>query len=176
MKRTIFALNHIQDIALLKNDFNSARQDPTGSFRIEAYDVAHISGTNTVGVMTVIENGKINKNEYRKFKIHNSVQNDVAALGEILERRLKHSEWRFPDAIVVDGGRAQKNIAEKILKENGLKIAVIAVTKNERHKPKTIQGREDVIEKYKKEILLANSEAHRFAIGYHRQSRSKFDR
>ncbi len=123
--------------------------------------------------MTVIENGSINKNEYRKFKINLSIQNDTAGLGEILGRRLNHPEWQFPNLIVVDGSIAQKNIAEKILKEINQNIAVVAVTKDERHRPKMIQGREDLIEKYKSEILLANSEAHRFAITYHRQKRNK---
>ncbi len=171
-KRTIFALNHIQDIALLKDE--SKKFDIENGFRIEAYDVAHTSGTNTVGVMTVIENRKINKNEYRKFKINNSIRNDIAALEEILERRLKHTEWKFPDIIVVDGGIAQKNIAEKIIRKSGLKIDVIAVIKNEAHKPKNIQGKSDILDKYKNEIILANSEAHRFAISYHRNIRDKF--
>ncbi len=179
IKRTIFALEHIQDVALIKSEDDKhygliANTIMNNSvFRIEAYDVAHISGTNTVGVMTVIENGLASKNEYRKFKIKLSSQNDIAGLKEILERRLNHPEWQFPNFIIVDGGIAQKNIAEKILQDAGLKIPVIAVTKDERHRPKTIQGREELVEKYKKEILLANSEAHRFAIKYHREKRGK---
>ena len=159
----MFALNHIQDVALIKSDF-SGDGNSHETFRIEAYDVAHISGTNTVGVMVVVENGSPNKAEYRKFKINNSVQNDVAGLAEMLERRLKHSEWQFPNIIVVDGSVAQKNVAEKIIstygrsperrKNFGAKIDVVAVTKDERHRPKTIQGREDIIEKYKKDICL----------------------
>ncbi len=174
IKKTIFALNHIQDVALIKGENLEPRNsNPETSFRIEAYDVAHISGTNTVGVMVVVVDGVINKNEYRKFKINNSVQNDVAGLEEILRRRLNHSEWTLPDIIVVDGSTAQKNIAEKIIKEAGLKTPVVAVTKDERHRPKMIQGREDIVHKYESEILLANSEAHRFAIKYHRESRSR---
>jgi excinuclease ABC subunit C len=172
IKRTIFALNHIQDVALIKEE---NIEEKTGkAFRIEAYDVAHISGTNTVGVMTVVENGMVNKAEYRKFKINESVQNDVAGLGEMLRRRLNHEEWKFPDIIVVDGSTAQKNIAEKTLKQFGVPdIIVVAVTKDERHRPKMITGREDLIHKYESEILLANSEAHRFAIKYHRERRNK---
>ncbi len=174
VKKTIFALNHIQDVALIKEDYLTANSSKLeANFRIEAYDVAHISGTNTVGVMVVLEDGKPSKNEYRKFKIQKSTQNDVAGLKEILERRLNHSEWQFPNFIIVDGAVAQKNIAEKVLQDAGLKIPVIAVTKDERHRPKTIQGREDLVEKYKKEILLANSEAHRFAIKYHKNLRGK---
>ena len=185
IKRTIFALNHIQDVALIKEENFSGKRSNLGNskrfdleerkfFRIEAYDVAHISGTNTVGVMTVIENGVPNKAEYRKFKINESVQNDVAGLGEILRRRLNHEEWKFPDIIVVDGGIAQKNIAEKTLKQFGVgDIIVVAVTKDEKHIPKMITGREDLIHKYESEILIANSEAHRFAIKYHREKRNR---
>lgn len=172
IKRTIFALNHIQDVAMIKeeptNDSSSGKL-----FRIEAYDIAHISGTNTVGVMTVVENGIVNKNEYRKFKINESIQNDVAGLAEILRRRFNHPEWNIPDIIVVDGSTAQKNIAEKIIREFKKESIVVAVTKDERHRPKMIQGKEDIVHKYESEILLANSEAHRFAIKYHRESRSK---
>jgi len=172
IKHTIFALNHIQDVALIKEESLSG-EDLDKIFRIEAYDVAHISGTNTVGVMVVVENSVPNKNEYRKFKINNSVQNDTAGIAEILTRRLNHLEWKFPDIIVVDGSVAQKNIAEKIIKTKTLDIPIIAVTKDEKHRPKIIQGRENIIDKYKNEILLANSEAHRFAIKYHRNLRNK---
>jgi len=188
IKRTIFALNHIQDVALIKEENLEEKTDKT--FRIEAYDVAHMSGTNTVGVMVVVENGIVNKAEYRKFKINESVQNDVSELEEILRRRLNHEEWRFPDIIVVDGSTAQKNITEEIIKSLSLEIIVVAVTKDERHRPKMITVRlkqinnlfarpsldglgEDVIHKYENEILLANSEAHRFAVRYHRKLRSK---
>ncbi len=171
VKKTIFALNHIQDVALMRADFSGAAS--TGAFRIEAYDVAHISGTNTVGVMTVVEDGAPNKVEYRKFKINESMQNDVAALVEMLRRRLAHAEWRLPALIVVDGALPQKNAAEKILKSLKLDIPVAAVTKDERHRPKAIQGREALIEKYKKDILLANTEAHRFAVAFHTARRKR---
>jgi len=112
IKRTIFALKHIQDIALLKNERHP--MSLIFSFRIEAYDVAHISGKFVVGVMTVVENNEPNKSEYRKFKIKSfEGVNDTRALKEVLERRLTHSEWTLPKLIVVDGGKAQKNISEK---------------------------------------------------------------
>ena len=186
IKRTIFALNHIQDVSLIKNEGGQglsfsrfALQGKTLSaiVRIEGYDIAHISGTNIVGVMTVIENGTANKVEYRKFKIGKyslkMPSGDVASLEEVLRRRFTHEEWRFPDIIVVDGSMAQKNVAEKVLNELGLKITVVAVTKDERHRPKMIQGRGDIVYKYENEILLANNEAHRFAIKYHRNLREK---
>ena len=176
VRNTIFALNHIQDVALIKSESSPRLHLGAGAneaLRIEAYDVAHISGTNTVGVMVVVEDGKANKAEYRKFKINRSSQNDTAGLEEILERRFNHSEWRFPDIMVIDGSTAQKNVAEKVLAKLKIKADIVAVTKDERHRPKTISGRAEIVDNYKKDILLANSEAHRFAIGYHRKLRSK---
>jgi excinuclease ABC subunit C len=175
-KRQIFALKHINDIALIKN---SPHLDPLlskerGNFRIEAYDVAHMGGKNMVGVMVVVENGEVAKNEYRKFKIRTqSDANDTGALSEMLERRLAHAGWQMPDLIVVDGSTAQINAAEKVLKRVGLAIPIVAVVKDEHHKPKDILGNEELVTKYKKEILLANSESHRFAINYHKNLRGK---
>ncbi|MEK9185282.1 MAG: GIY-YIG nuclease family protein, partial [Patescibacteria group bacterium] len=168
IKKKTFTLQHIQDIALLKNPKFKARNP---KFRVEAYDVSHISGTNVVGVTVVIENGELKKNDYRKFKIKIQKNDDVGALREVLERRLKHHEWPYPDLIVVDGGEAQINVAKAELEKKGLNIRVIAVVKNEKHKPQKIIGTYSV--DTKKDILLANSEAHRFAIRYHRHLRSQ---
>ncbi|MFH0804354.1 MAG: GIY-YIG nuclease family protein [Candidatus Zambryskibacteria bacterium] len=191
VKRQMFALNHIQDVSLIKTSQVSKSDFDTKTFRIEAYDVAHLSGTNVVGAMIVVEDGEIKKSDYRKFKIKNeSGINDVKALAEILSRRLKHDEWPMPDLIVVDGGVAQKRIAEKIMRENNLKIPVVSVVKDKRHKPKGILGlnqphfatpfaqgyggskkaSRDIEDK----ILLSNAEAHRFAVGFHKQLRGKF--
>ena len=172
-KKTIFALNHIQDVALIKNDKAEESYNNSTNFRIEAYDVAHLSGTNTVGVMTVIENGKITKSEYRKFKINKSVQNDIAGLQEILERRLAHRKWIYPQIIVVDGGKAQIKIAREVLKKFNSKIAVVSVVKDVHHKPKMILGDKTLSVKYSRDILMANGEAHRFAISYHKNLRNK---
>ncbi len=172
MKYRIFALTHINDVALLKKE-NFMRSD-ISSFRIEAYDIAHMSGKNMVGVMTVIENGNPEKSEYKKFKIRSqNGANDVGALTEVLERRLAHSEWKFPQLIVVDGGVAQINAAQKVLKALKIKIPVASVLKDERHKPKAIMGDEVSARAQKQAILLANNEAHRFAIAYHKNMRDK---
>ncbi len=173
IKKKIFALRHIQDIALIRNSSFETRDS---RFRIEAYDVAHISGTNMVGVMIVLENGVLKKSDYRMFKIKKQKEvSDTKALQEILERRLKHAEWQFPDLIVVDGGVAQLNAAQAVVESAKLKINIAAVTKDERHKAKEIRSARyeirDMIEKNRKEILLANSEAHRFAIKFHRKLR-----
>src|SRR3989344_1230475 len=171
IKRTIFALNHIQDVALLKASPRMVLGE--AGLRIEAYDVAHISGTNTVGVMTVLEDSEPKKSDYRKFKIKTSTNDDNASLREILERRFNHAEWPMPKLIVVDGGTAQVNTAKKALKEWGLAIPVVGVVKDERHKPKSILGDKILAQSHERSILLANSEAHRFAIGFHRQIRGK---
>ena len=184
-KRQILALQHINDIALLKRGeeerggkifFKNEKHFKT--FRIEAYDVAHLSGKNMVGVMTVVEIteglSEVAKKEYKKFKIRTKKNaDDTGALKEILERRLAHKEWQYPDLIVVDGNIAQINTTRKVLKENGKKIPVVSVIKNERHKPEAISGDENYTKKYKSEILLSNSEAHRFAIAYHKNLRGK---
>ncbi len=172
IKKRIFALTHINDIALLKNE--SLGRMSAGVFRIEAYDIAHMSGKNMVGVMTVVEDGQVAKQEYKKFKIRTqSDANDIGALKEVLERRLKHTEWTYPSLIVMDGGVAQLNVAMKTLA--GLKLATpaVSIVKDERHKPKALMGDEALATKHKKEILLANSEAHRFAIAYHKNMRNK---
>lgn len=170
-KKTIFALNHIQDVALLKRGQSSAR------IRIEAYDIAHLSGQNTVGVMTVMEDGEKKVQDYRKFKIRgqNGRVNvdDTANLSEILHRRLNHPEWPMPNLIVIDGGVGQINSAKKVLKERGMNIDVVSVVKDERHKPAGFLGLKKLIDEHKHEIILVNSEAHRFAIQYHRKLRGK---
>lgn len=228
IKRKIFALNHINDIALIKGEnmyekinlknssafalgdtgqgTHDALNSSNSSFpleasvrrrklsdnetlsnnleprtlnlepnsRIEAYDIAHMSGQNMVGVMTVIEDGEVMKSEYKKFKIRTqSDANDTGALKEVLERRIKHTEWNFPSFIVVDGSTAQINTAEKVLRDNNLDIKVVAVTKDNRHKVSELKGDKALINKYKREIILANNEAHRFAITYHKQMRGK---
>ena len=171
VKKTIFALNHIQDVSLIKA--KSLNSKIESSLRIEAYDISHLSGTNTVGAMTVIEDGEIKKSEYRRFKIEKSIQNDTAGLKEILERRLLHKEWIFPQIIVVDGGKAQIDIARRILQKMNIEIPVVSVLKDIHHRPKIVLGDKLIAEKYSREILLANSEAHRFAIFYHRFKRLK---
>ncbi len=171
VKRKIFALTHIRDVSLIKEEYKNPRYGKV--FRIEAYDVAHTSGKNVTGVMTVVLNGEVDISEYRKFKISKDTNNDTAALKEILLRRLAHGEWRYPRLIVVDGGRAQLNVARKVLSELGYTIPVVGVVKDEHHKPKGFVGDKKFVNKLEREILLANSEAHRFAISYHRKLRGK---
>lgn len=171
IKYKIFALTHIQDIALIKDDSRIYRDEK--SMRIEGYDIAHMSGNNMVGVMTVLVGNTPEKDAYRKFKIKTvEGSNDTAALKEVLTRRFAHPEWSFPGIIVVDGSTAQKNIAEAVLKKNGLVIPVVGVVKDEHHKPLRVIGSRSVVTKNRDSILLVNAEAHRFAIAFHTKKRN----
>lgn len=167
LKKTLFALRHINDIALIRNDLPKVFQG-----RIEAYDIAHMAGRDMVGVMVALEAGRINKGAYRRFKIRSvGSSNDPKALAEVLERRLGHPEWPYPTLIVADGGVAQKRALEKVIRDAGAGIPVVSVVKDEKHKPKNILGDKSVIAKFEREILLANAESHRFALAYHRAKR-----
>lgn len=166
LRRQVNALTHVRDVSLIKDEYRAA---PGGPIRIEAYDVAHTAGNETVGVMTVVAGGEAQKNEYRKFKIRTVTNDDPGALAETLERRLNHAEWTLPRVIVVDGSTAQMRRAAKILKQVGLEIPVVGVVKDEFHRPLRLAGDTKAIAAHEKDILLANAEAHRFAITWHRQ-------
>lgn len=172
IRRQLFAIDHVQDVSLIKED----RSDDKAAPRIEAYDTAHLSGTNAIGVMTVIENSLSVKRDYRTFKIQGrggkSLNDDIASLKEILTRRLGHPEWPMPRAIVVDGGKTHKKAAEEVLKQYEIGIPVAAVVKDERHRPREVIGamRAGITEA---DAVLANSEAHRFSITLHRKARNK---
>lgn len=172
IKKKIYALRHIQDIALIKDENRMYRDER--SMRVEAYDIAHLAGDDMVGVMTVVEGGVPNKQEYRKFKIKSVTgSNDPAALKEVLSRRLEHPEWPYPQIIVVDGSTAQKNAAEHVLRKAGVLIPVVAVVKDDRHKPVRLIAAKKLLSQHEHAILLANAESHRFAITYHRKKRNK---
>ncbi len=168
IRRELYALDHVQDVSLIKED----RQEGTG-MRIEAYDTAHLAGTNAIGVMVVVEDGAPEKKSYRTFRIRGVQKNDdIASLKEVLTRRLGHSEWPLPDAIVIDGGKTQKKAAEDVLLEAGMSIPVASVVKDERHRPREILGaRKAGISEA--DAVLANAEAHRFSLAKHRVARSK---
>ncbi len=198
IKKQIFALEHINDVSLIKDDANLERNVQNLSrvgapgervkregfehfvekthtqFRLEAYDVAHMSGKNMVGVMTVVVGGEPEKSEYKKFIIRTQKNtNDTGALEEVLSRRFRHTEWGLPSLVVVDGSTAQLNVAKQVLSRYQFAIPIVGVVKDARHKPKALIGDEVIIKKHKKDILLANSEAHRFAITFYRQKSRK---
>jgi excinuclease UvrABC nuclease subunit len=167
IRNQIFALKHIRDVALIKTD--NQRFTTDNKFRIEAYDVAHTAGKETVGVMVVIEDGEPKKSDYRKFKIRQRIgASDTDSLKELIKRRLGHIEWPLPDLVVIDGGKAQYNAAKSVLDRKGFNIEIASIIKDEKHRPKDYLGKKGTIFANEKAILLANSEAHRFAISYHR--------
>lgn len=170
LKRQIFALNHIQDIALLK----AANYPlPTTNFRIEAYDISHFGGKEIVGAMAVVESGEAKKSEYRLFKLRGLPDaNEVRGLTELLARRFAHPEWEFPKLIVVDGNEVQKRTAERAIRSLKLSIPVVALVKDEKHRPRELLGDETLANAHRAEIFLSNSEAHRFALKFQRQRRS----
>jgi len=171
IKRTLFSLKHIQDIALVRRG-DSSGGDST--FRIEGYDVAHISGSHMVGVMVVADGSTLRPSEYRSFNVRGfSVSNDPGALREIITRRLGHPEWPAPDLVVVDGNDVQRGVAVSLFGT----VPVVAVTKDERHRPSRIVGDVRNIEPHREAILRLNAEAHRFAISRFRyRSRKGFTR
>lgn len=178
-KHMIFSLRHIKDASLLREEVRAHSQKTSAfrgkPFRIEAYDIAHISGKYTVGVMVVTEDGVPKKGSYRKFKIREDAEhaNDTLHLAEVLRRRFAHSEWVSPDLIVIDGGTAQKNRATRVLREVGIGVPTVSVVKDVRHKPRAILGSKETAISYKRWILIANAESHRYAVAYHRQLRDK---
>lgn len=151
--------------------------------RIEGYDISNIQGAYATGAMVVFNHGIADKNEYRKFKIKTVLgSDDTGMLREMLTRRFNHAEWRHPDAIIMDGGKGQVNAALKILKERGLDIPVIGLTKDKRHvgdhiftgsPRKGLAGRPTPLGKLPEAtrnlILAVDAEAHRFAIQYYRK-------
>ncbi len=177
VKRKIYALTHIHDIALIKRERPLSSKMSSGShreFRIEAYDVAHMQGQSMVGVMVVMIDGELRKDQYKKFALKTvKTPNDPVALKEILTRRLAHAEWGMPDVIVVDGNEVQRNVAHTIAPN----IRVISVVKDDKHKARemiyTGQLDPDARGLTQEDVYQINAEAHRFAIAYFRKKQRK---
>ena len=181
--RTIGALKEIEQLLDMK-----------GLNRVEAYDISNTSGFESVGSMIVYEKGKPKRSDYRKFKLRTvSGPDDYASMYEVLTRRFTQgmremeekdlseeygSFTRFPDLIMMDGGRGQVNIALKVLEELHLNIPVCGMVKDDNHRTRGLyyhnveipidRGSEGF-----KLITRIQDEAHRFAIEYHRSLRSK---
>lgn len=173
IRAQVNALTHIRDVALIKSDERHSTGGERAATRIEAYDVAHISGTNTVGVSIVLEDGEFQKDAYRVFNIRDVQNDDIASLTQLLERRLAHPEWQLPKLLVFDGGRTHLRAVRAILEAAGVKIPSVSVVKDNRHKARDILGDEPWRSRHAREILLANAEAHRFAVATHRKRREK---
>ncbi|HOW60844.1 MAG TPA: GIY-YIG nuclease family protein [Candidatus Moranbacteria bacterium] len=190
LRNKIFALQHIRDIALITKDFEENTRTTNHEpriFRIEAYDISNISGTNAVGSMVVFSNNKPDKSQYRKFRIKTVAGiDDVKMMREILIRRF-NNEWPMPDLILLDGGIGHLNMADRLLhKKMGLAVSIAAVAKGPMRKNVKIKISNDKsilnsqISNEIEEILDDKNlikgimdEAHRFAINFHRKIRKK---
>lgn len=193
LRKNIFALEHIQDVAVIKRDEDeresvnaSTESEGLGDVpvinmfgRIEGYDISHVSGTSSVGSMVVFENGAPAKNEYRKFKIKSVVgSNDVASLQEVLVRRFRNP-WRKPDLILVDGGLPQVRAVQNVLDGLALSIPVVGMAKGAERKRNDLifPVEDDVLGRacasHQRLLERVRDEAHRFAIAYHRKVRGK---
>lgn len=164
LRDQIFSLNHIQDVSLLKYRI----QD---SVRIEAYDIAHLSGRQTVGAMAVWQDGEINRSESRKFMIKGQGRdkiNDIQNMKEILERRRAHDDWPRPDIIVVDGNQNQLNTAQAVFNFDRT-VSIVAVTKDEKHRAHKVLGDSQLIRDHYQAIISANAAAHQLALSYHQK-------
>jgi excinuclease ABC subunit C len=171
LKRQLFALTHLSETALLKDEYRTPR---SSGFRIEAYDTAHLGGSAARAVMTVVVDGEPDTSQYRIFTIRSArAGDDFAALTEVLERRLTHTEWPLPQLIVIDGGRTHLTHAARILKAQHPDIELCAVVKDARHKAREILGKRTTAHHHKASILLANAEAHRFSLARHRRALRK---
>ena len=186
--RTIGAVKEISDLLQLPL---------TGTARMEAYDISNINGFENVGSMVVYEKGKPKRSDYRKFKIKSvSGPDDYACMREVLTRRFRHgmeeskeleeqemdqeygSFTKFPDLILMDGGRGQVNIALSVLEELGIDIPVCGMVKDDNHRTRglyyhNIELPIDTHSEGFKLITRIQDEAHRFAIEYHKSLRSK---
>ncbi len=190
LKKQLFGLRELQKkIVFSDKEFLDISSDqalvdlqmllhlPEPPRRIEGYDISHQSGTNVVGSMVVFVNGVSDRAEYRKFKLRNQRNDDTANLREVIERRLKHQEWEFPNLVILDGGLGQVNAVQDLLTER--QIAVIGRDKSGDHTrnaavriivPRagsydtlTLPGDSHIA----KLIARIDDEAHRFAITYH---------
>lgn len=155
---------------------------------IEAYDISNTAGSANVAGMVVFEDGRPLKSAYRKFSIKGfEGQDDYASMNEVLTRRLSHYEeekesgegfGRLPDLILLDGGKGQVSAVLPVIRRFGLSIPVFGMVKDDRHRTRAIttDGRELSISANRSAFTLVSTiqeEVHRFAIGYHRQKRSR---
>ncbi len=174
----------LDDIVLIPHSTQIMRSHKICTMRIEGYDISQFGKGDVYGSMAVFINRKASKKDYRLFKIKSAgVGDDTGALREVLERRLKHKEWQYPDIIVVDGGRQQVNTFLKILKNVNLEIPVVGISKAGKHSQSSAKDYNIIFSaKLKKSVremfsaqkdlfLKVDAEAHRFAIKQVRKNR-----
>jgi len=169
VKRKLFALEHIQETALIGKDDDAIGGGPAG--RIEGYDISNISGTNAVGAMVVFTDGVPDKAEYRSFNVRMQGPDDVGMMREVLTRRFENKQWRLPDGILVDGGLGQVNMAREVLNEFKLNIPIVGIAKGPERKNNVFMG--TMPKCATKEILIkVRDEAHRFSRARHIRRRA----
>lgn len=210
VKKTLYALSHIKDISMIKKEAEFGQMlasraevekailektadatktaqpdrptigDTFKAVRVEAYDVAHISGTSNVGVMVVMNDSEFDKNEYRIFNIKLAQGgDDIRSLEEMLKRRFSHPEWVFPDAVVIDGGpthiKHAYKILNEILRDEAIgKLDIVSVVKDTKHKAREVMRlATDKGLVSNEDAVRLNAECHRFALKSHTIRRSK---
>jgi excinuclease ABC subunit C len=155
--------------------------------RIEAYDISNIYGVFNVGTMVVYEDGKKKKNDYRKFKIRSvKKSDDYASMREVMDRRFARlvdefdeaSFSKWPNLILLDGGKGQVSTVTEVMESYGLEIPVIGMVKDDHHRTRGLVKGKDIYElkadsQLYKFIYEIQEEVHRFAIDYHRTLRTK---
>ncbi len=147
--------------------------------RIECYDISNISGKFATGSMVVFTDGEKDSSEYRRFKIKRPprvVPNDFAMMQEVIKRRFAHTEWPFPDLVIVDGGKGQISSANKALFEINVNVPLIGIAKREELLI-TTDFKVIRLTRTSKGLTLVRrirDEAHRFAITYHKKLRAKY--
>ena len=185
-KRTIGAVHELEQLLGIR-----------GLNRMEAFDISNTNGFQNVASMVVFEKGKARRSDYRKFKIKTVAgPDDYRCMEEALTRRFSHgiremreredkgldqelgSFTKFPDILMMDGGKGQVNVAEKVLRDLGLDIPVAGMVKDDFHRTRGLYFHNDIVQFPQKSeafqmITRLQDEAHRFAITYHRQLRSK---
>ena len=192
----MFALEHIHDVSLITRGdeederkswktVHTARPFIDINGRLEAYDIAHTSGTANVASMTVFVDGKPAKELYRKFKIK-TVEgvNDVAGMEEVMRRRLARaittpSTWGLPELMIIDGGEGQVARVQAVLDEMGVKTPIVGIAKGfDRKQDRLVYDASNkelqrIVTTFKEKLAEVRDEAHRFAGAYHRVLRSR---
>lgn len=200
LRGQVFALEHIRDVSLITREdtglpLENVREEGYVNLngRIEAFDISNISGTSSVGSMTVFEGGRPAKQLYRKFRIKTvRGANDFASMEEVLRRRLaraaaKSRGWELPAVMVIDGGEGQVAVARRVLEAfrttdgigTGSAPKIVGIAKgSDRKQDRLVYDRSDkelhrAVTRGKELLQRVRDEAHRFAVSYHRTLRSK---
>lgn len=158
------ALKHINDVTLIsRSELSGVPQ----ANRIEAYDISHFSGKETVGAMSVFVDGVADKGSYRLFNIKTVGNNDLLALQEMISRRLNHDEWPLPEIFLIDGGKPQIDFLVKLFAERRIARPIMGISKLAGDKlvfpAKTSKATKELAEQLKPVLLQARDEAHRFS-------------